>query len=199
MKILVTGFKPFLGHQINPSEKLAAQLAQFFLEVDSLILPVEFKNAFLILQKHLLENNYDYLVLLGQAAGRDKVCLERFAMNWVETSYQDEAGVAPIRGEIIAQAPLALKSTFPLDLVYAELKKQTDLCKISFSAGTYVCNELYYRALNEFDNLPTVFVHVPLLPEQKPVGEHLHSFMSFDDQLATLKLLVKEIIGANKN
>ena len=50
MKILVTGFKPFLGEQMNPSEILANELARKFSEVQALILPVEFKKSFDILK-----------------------------------------------------------------------------------------------------------------------------------------------------
>ena len=51
MKILVTGFKPFLGEKINPSEMLAVELAKNFSEITSLLLPVEFGKSFEILKK----------------------------------------------------------------------------------------------------------------------------------------------------
>jgi len=57
--------------------------------------------------------------------------------------------------------------------------------EISFSAGAYVCNDIYFRVLNEIKNIPAVFIHVPLLPEQLK-KQDVRSALSFDLQLETL-------------
>lgn len=193
MKILVTGFKPFLNEKINPSELLSVEMSQKFSDVTSLILPVEFGNSFAMLNSHLALNNYDYVIMLGQAAGRDKVTLEKIALNWIQAEYQDESGVLPGPGVIIKDKPLALMSGFPIDEVYAELKKQNLPIEISFSAGTFVCNDLYFRVLEKFTDLKSVFVHVPLVKEQ--IGEsHLRPFLSLDEQQNILSQMIQWIL-----
>jgi pyroglutamyl-peptidase len=95
MKILVTGFMPFLGEKINPSEMLANELAQNFPEVTSLILPVEFKKSFEVLKSHLKNTTYDYIVSLGEASRRSKIRLEKIDLNWIQSEHKDESGNQP--------------------------------------------------------------------------------------------------------
>lgn len=166
MKILVTGFKPFLGHSINPSEQLSCDLAKKFTEVTSLILPVEFGTAAEVLASHLQSHMYDYILLVGQASGRARVSLERIGLNWIESNNQDEAGYQPVTGPIVSGAPLALMTSFPISELCEALQKQNLPVHISFSAGTYVCNDIYFRALHRFPQQKLVFIHVPLLPDQ---------------------------------
>lgn len=163
MKILVTGFEPFFGAEINPSKILSQRMSQNFSEVESLILPVEFDKSSEFLKKYIAEcGRCDYLVMLGQAAGRSKISLEKIGLNWVQSNHKDESGVLPQTGIILEDEPLALMSIFPIDEVYSELRKENLPVEISFSAGTFVCNDLYYRILNQFSDLKAVFIHVPL-------------------------------------
>ncbi len=166
LKILVTGFKPFLGDKMNPSQILAENLARSFSDVDVLILPVEFGNSTEILEDHVRKTQPDYLLMLGQAAGRHNICLEKVGLNWIQSLVADESGRTPPPGKIFAQGDLALMSQFPIDKAFLELKTKGHAIEISFSAGTYVCNELYYNALLSFKTLKSVFIHLPLLPEQ---------------------------------
>lgn len=167
MKILVTGFKPFLGEKLNPSEVLANYLSQSHSSVESLILPVEFTRAFAVLSEHLeKEKNYDILIMIGQAAGRSEVCLEKIALNWIQTQHPDEAGKIPPDAEIISSQALALMTRFPVDRICKLLNEKKLPVTVSFSAGTYVCNELYYRVLSALPNLESIFIHVPLVEEQ---------------------------------
>jgi pyroglutamyl-peptidase len=191
MKILVTGFKPFLGEKINPSEMLASELEQNFPEVTALVLPVEFGKSFEILKKHLQDHTYDYVIEIGQAAGRSKICFEKIGLNWVQTEHKDESGSQPQSGSIV-EGPLALMTTFPVDTVYQKLKAEQFPVEISFSAGAFVCNDLYFRTLNEFKNLKTVFVHVPLIEVQameskKPFLSYSESLLCFSELITILK------------
>lgn len=173
MKMLVSGFKPFLGQAINPSEILAVQLSEKFSEVQSVILPVEFENSFLILKGRIEKEKPDFLIMLGQASGRKKISLEKIALNWNQTMDSDEAGMRPQSGSIIENSELALMTSFPVDDTFQKLKAHSSFLEISFSAGTYVCNELYYRVLKNRDplQLKSVFIHLPLIPEQVPIND----------------------------
>jgi pyroglutamyl-peptidase len=105
--------------------------------------------------------------MLGQAAGRKNICLEKIALNWRQSTQPDEAGYIPETTFIENGRELATMTKFPVDVVAQQLKQQGHPIEISFSAGTYVCNDLYFKTLTEFPNVKSVFIHVPLLPEQQ--------------------------------
>ncbi|HEX7676419.1 MAG TPA: pyroglutamyl-peptidase I [Bdellovibrio sp.] len=167
-KLLVTGFKPFLKEPINPSEILALELGKRFSDIDVLVLPVSYERSFLDLQRHYLSYGpFDAVIMIGQAGGRNSVCLERVALNWSENSLQDEDGIKLPQKTLIDSAPASYISDFFPNDWKDELSK-IGATTVSFSAGTYVCNALYYRVIHSLtqNKIPALFVHVPYLPEQ---------------------------------
>lgn len=201
MKILISGFKPFLGQKINPSQKIALDLQDRFADVVSLILPVEYKQSFWLLEREIQNVEPDFVIMIGQAAGRTNVCFEKVGLNWVQSRHADEAGVKPAFGAIEANEPLALMTPFPVDEHYEKLKAKNLPVEISFSAGAYVCNDLYFRILNEFKNLKAVFIHVPLVPEQldaansNPLDLKQPASLDYATQLKVLTELVHSVRG----
>ena len=115
MAVLITGFLPFLGEKLNPSE-LLLKSSEGLSGVKTLRLPVSYKDAVRVLLAHLATNSYDVVVMLGQAGGRSKISLERIAVNWQESAYADEQGFHPAAGSKIDEAhPNAYFSTLPLE------------------------------------------------------------------------------------
>jgi pyroglutamyl-peptidase len=188
MKILLTGFKAFLGEKLNPSEILC----QSFSEARSLVLPVEFSKAYIVLKDHLLQNNYDYVIMLGQAAGRHCISMEKIALNWVQTQNKDESGYKPPTGKIKETEPLALMTKFPIDDVYSKVKKKHTNIEISFSAGTYVCNELYFQVCSDFRDLKSIFIHVPLIKEQVS-SDNMRPYLELSEQKEILSEILKSL------
>lgn len=169
MKILVSGFKPFLGEKINPSELLVEgfqEKSQINHNIHTIVLPVEFEKAFVLLQEQIEKVNPDIILMLGQAGGRKKISLEKIALNWNQARAADESGFCPAVGEIYKLAPLALMTSFPVDSLCEFLQSQKLPVSLSFSAGAFVCNNLYYKVLHHYPKLKTVFIHVPFMPEQ---------------------------------
>ncbi len=164
MKILVTGFKPFLGESVNPSELILNEIKHP--NIQTLILPVEFKSAFEILNTEIKNTNPDYVIMLGQASGRKNISFEKIGLNWIQSNHPDESGYVPAVGAIQNDQALALMTTFPVDQVCEKLKLKNQPVEISFSAGAYVCNNLYFKVLSSYPDFKSVFIHVPLLPEQ---------------------------------
>lgn len=154
---------------MNPSELLLKSL-HGMPQVDTLLLPVSFNEAFERLQQHLQRQSpYDALLLLGQAGGRSKISLERIAINWRESKSADNSGLAADPGHLIqTQGENAYFSTLPLEEMKQALEALQIPVEISFSAGAYVCNDLFYRAAAHFAKSSTScgFIHVPYLPEQ---------------------------------
>ena len=150
MKILISGFKPFLGESLNPSERLVQEIQKKYSTISTIVLPVEFQAAFNHLKKKILEISPDVIIMLGQAAGRKNISLEKIALNWRQSSQPDEVGYVPEATYIKNGCELATMTNFPIDIVAEQLKQQGHPIEISFSAGTYVCNDLYFKALTEF-------------------------------------------------
>jgi pyroglutamyl-peptidase len=190
MKILISGFKPFLGESLNPSERLAQEIQKKYSTISTIVLPVEFQAAFNHLKKKILEISPDVIIMLGQAAGRKNISLEKIALNWRESSQPDEAGYIPETTFIEVGRELALMTNFPIDIVAEQLKQQGHPIEISFSAGTYVCNDLYFKALTEFSNKKSIFIHVPLLPEQQKENDD-RPVMNFDQMLKTIESVLE--------
>lgn len=167
--ILVTGFVPFLTHPLNPTELLILDLQKsgaFQGEVDTMILPVSFEEAFAKIkiqtENHLKKNgeNYSALLMLGLASGRSKISIERVGLNWCESEHPDNKGFRPVRGPIDATKPPALFTTLRPEEFVEDLRKQEIPVEVSLSAGGYVCNHLYFKTLSEL-KIPALFVHVP--------------------------------------
>lgn len=177
-KILVTGFRPFLGADTNPSELLSLELSKNLTGVDSLILPVEFGRAFEVFSLHLQNRSYEHVLMLGLASGRKKIGFEKIGLNWVQTEHRDEGGTLPESGPIESDLPLALMSPVAIEKYYAALRAESYEVEISFSAGTFVCNDLYFRVLSKFPKLKAVFIHVPStqeleMPQQQKIIQRI--------------------------
>jgi pyroglutamyl-peptidase len=160
-KILISGFSSFDGDAINPSEFLIQFLNQksfSSIELCTVVLPVTFKDAYLELKNQIDVFNPDLILLCGVAKNRSKISLEKVAINWIDSRIPDNNGLL-INGEKINQAgPDGLFTQLNLNQLIAKLADKN--CEISYSAGTYVCNYIYYQTLLNH-KIPSVFVHVP--------------------------------------
>lgn len=199
MKLLLTGFEPFLGEKINPSQKLVEAISEdpeFQSWVSGLVLPVSFKKAPDLVMDAMTEGSFDAVLMLGQASGRDKISLERTAVNWVETTHADENGYRPPVGRIDSQAEQAFFSDWPLDKMKKKLEDKKIPVEISFTAGAFVCNYLYFRTSCELSLMKksSLFVHVPYLPEQV-VGKPGTASMDFSVMKAGLVEILRACLS----
>lgn len=197
-RLLLTSFEPFLGETVNPSEKLiqAIHTDPENSWIDTLVLPVSFKRAPEVVFQSLNLKNYDFILMLGQAGGRAQISLERAALNWVETDHPDQSGYTPKTGLIDSTAEKAFFSTWPLHKLKKELELKKIPVEISFSAGAFVCNYLYYKITAELSLMkkPCLFVHVPYLPEQASSKKEMPSM-----EFSVMKAGLMEILNYLKN
>lgn len=178
MKILVTGFEPFNGGTINPSEQIVHRLAApEGATLIKKILPVEFKKATEQLQEIFEEHKPDVVLSIGQAGGRQEISVERVAINvdCVKSSngsklLPDNAGFIPVDEPIEAEGAAAYFSTLPIWKIVESIQKKGLLAGISNTAGTYVCNHVMYVSLHQtavnYPHMKVGFIHVPFLVEQ---------------------------------
>lgn len=166
--ILLTGFEPFDGETENPSGLLVRALAEEHRTgLVTAVLPVAFDRAALALRALIETHRPDRVVLLGQAGGRNRVTAEMVAVNFRDARIPDNDGMKPYREKILKSAPDAYLSTAPVYALVDRMRADGIPAAVSMTAGTYVCNELYFSALHWMaGHGETVFVHLPYLPAQ---------------------------------
>jgi pyroglutamyl-peptidase len=167
LRVLVTGFEPFDGSAVNPSQQLVEALND---DVAKAILPVSYARAAEELRRAVREAEPDVVICFGQADGRTGISIERFAHNLDEATTTDN-DAAPGSGTAVDPAgPLAYASTLPVDRIVAALRAEGIPAAPSRDAGGFLCNHVFYvlMRLLEQERPQAIggFVHVPLLPEQ---------------------------------
>lgn len=175
--ILVTGFEPFGGDVLNPSALVAKALHGHRIEgrpVVGLELPCAFGRSIEVLREALDAHRPSLVLALGQAAGRTGFSLERVAINLDDARIPDNAGAQPIDEPVVARAPAARFATLPIKTMVAALREAGHPAEVSNSAGTFVCNHVFYglqHALRMRRSVRSGFMHLPLLPEQARGGQ----------------------------
>ena len=166
-KILITCFEPFGGESFNASmavaEAMPVKLAGA--DVEKVTLPVEFGRAAVIAREKAKETGASLVICFGEARSRKAVTPELLAINLAHASIPDNAGNLP-HDEIISEnGETAYFTDFPARNLAEAIKKQGVASLLSYSAGAYVCNDLYYRLLYSFNGSGTrvLFIHVPRL------------------------------------
>lgn len=207
MKLLVTGFEPFNGAAVNPSEQIVYQLtAPEGVTLIKEILPVEFKQSSIRLQELFQTYEPDVVLSIGQAGGRAEITIERIAINidCVKSSngsktLADNAGDLPIDEPIEVQGAPAYFSNLPIWQLVEAIQKHGILAAISNTAGTYVCNHVMYESLyhasTKYPQMKAGFVHVPFLPEQiahREDQERLSS-MPLEQMIIALQAVLEEL------
>lgn len=194
MRVLLTGFEPFGGYIENSSWAVVMQVVSQGIEGVELCtkqLPVSFKRSAEELRIAVKNFSPDVIVMLGQSAASDKVRLERIAINMMDAKNPDNDGVLPDEELISPNGRTALFTQLPIKKLCASIAAQGVPVVVSNSCGLYVCNRLYYEALNLCEHAPqmkAVFIHLPLYKGQvdAPEGAGI--------ELHEMVLAVKEVI-----
>ena len=172
MKALVTGFEPFGGDRINPSfealRRLPARLGG--LEIATRVLPVIYGEALPALRRAIVESAPDIVLGVGLAGGRSELSLERVAINIDDARIPDNAGNQPIDRPVVAGGPSAYFTTLPIKAAAAALREAGSPAAVSNSAGTFLCNHVFFGLMHEAacrgGCFRGGFLHVPYLPSQ---------------------------------
>jgi len=86
----------------------------------------------------------------------------------------DNAGRQPVDSPVIRSGPAAYWSRLPIKAITAGLQAREIPAAVSQSAGTFVCNHVFYTLMHALRWQRAVrggFIHVPQLPEQAKPGE----------------------------
>jgi pyroglutamyl-peptidase len=173
--VLVTGFDPFGGEALNPSWLAAQALHGRQVAGHSIVaaqLPTMFDRALEVLASLLEQHRPVLAVCTGQAGGRAALSLERVAINVNDARIADNAQAQPVDTPVVAAGPAAYFSNLPIKAMLAALEREGIRCEVSQTAGTFVCNHVFYGLMHtlatrpEFAGLRGGLIHVPWLPQQ---------------------------------
>ena len=175
--ILVTGFEPFGGETVNASWE-AAQKLEGWRHGDAVaaarLLPCAYDASVKKLVDAIETLRPDALLMTGQAARRGVVCVERFAHNLDDATAPDNDAVLRRGLRISRGAPDWLEASSSVRTIARAMNEAGISARVSRNAGAFVCNHLYFGALQYLSEkrspIPAVFVHLPVTPEQAPPG-----------------------------
>lgn len=172
-KVLLTAFEPFGGETINSSLQAARHIKQMSFRGGSVHveeLPVNRHRAIERALEALRANSPDVVIMLGEAGGRFRINPERIAINIDDFRIPDNAGNKPLDEPIVESGPAAYFSTLPIRAITERLIEARIPSVISNTAGTYLCNRLFYCVMHAIatEDLATKagFIHLPYLHEQ---------------------------------
>lgn len=172
--ILLTGFEPFDGEALNPSWLAVQRLGGEEIvghRVHAACLPVAFVEAPRHLRRAIVRHRPDLVLCVGQAGGRAQMSLERVAINLIDARIADNTGKQPVDRPVITGGPAAYFATLPIKAMRSAAQGAGVPTEISHSAGTFVCNQVFYALMHELAQGTSPdrrggFVHIPYLPEQ---------------------------------
>ncbi|MBQ6929655.1 MAG: pyroglutamyl-peptidase I [Oscillospiraceae bacterium] len=179
MKILVTGFDPFDREKINPAYEAVKLLPDSICgaEIIKLEIPTVFARCAEAVEQAVERHNPDIVLCVGQAGGRSCISVEKVAINFAEARIPDNEGNQPLDKAIVPDGPAAYFSTLPVKAMVENVRSHGIPANLSYSAGTFVCNDVMYRLLHlaatKYHHIKGGFIHVPYTLEQavsKPDG-----------------------------
>lgn len=171
--VLLTGFEPFDGEKVNPSWLAVRRLHGRTIRGHRIVarrLPTTFGRSLEVLRRDLKRLQPRLVICVGQAGGRAEIMPERLAINLQDARVPDNAGRMPRELPVVRGGPAAHWSTLPVRSIVRALKRRGIPAAVSLSAGTFVCNHVFYALLHELaaqgNGVRGGFIHVPFLPAQ---------------------------------
>jgi len=192
--VLVTGFDPFGGDAINPSWMAAQALHGRQVAGHRIVavqLPTVFGRALDVLRERLEQHRPVLVLGTGQAGGRAALSLERVAINVNDARIADNALAQPVDTPVVEGGPAAYFSSLPIKAMLLALQREGIRAEVSQTAGTFVCNHVFYGLMHELATRPALrhtrggFVHVPWLPPQGQPS------MGLDDMVQGLRVAIR--------
>lgn len=171
-KVLITGFEPFGGEEINPAYEAVKLLPDEIAgaQIIKLEIPTVFQKGVDAVYNAIQKYQPDYVLCIGQAGGRSQLTPEWVGINFRNARIADNEGNQPVQTPVIEGGPAAYFTMLPVFCMVEKMKENGIPASVSYSAGTYVCNDVMYSLLHychtEFKNTKGGFMHVPYSTEQ---------------------------------
>jgi len=197
--VLLTGFEPFGGSYVNPSNEACRRLEGetfngYMVAVETI--PLRYDEVKPRLLEAIEKHGPSAIICTGQS-GAATINLERVAINVADARIPYNCGAQPKDKPIVDCGPVAYMTKLPLRRLLEALKVAGIPATISNSAGTFGCNHVFYELMRYLDeagsDIPAGFIHVPPLPEQ--VVDKGTASMSVETTAQALRVVVEELTG----
>ncbi len=197
--VLLTGFEPFNRELVNPAWEAVRSLEGWAGEgfrVEVMQLPCVFGEANCVIGEALARHRPDVVIAVGQAGGRVDLSVERVAINVDDAPIPDNAQRQLIDEAVVAGGPAAYFSTLPIKAIVAALKEQGLPASVSQTAGTFVCNHVFYGLMHAtaLSQVKAGFIHIPYLPQQATAHPGVAS-MALAEVVRGLKIAVEVAVA----
>lgn len=191
--VLLTGFEPFAGDASNPSGDAVLLVKEQWEGSEGLVvdvLPVTFEGAAARIRHLIAEHRPDVVIATGLAGNRDAIGVERIAVNLTDARIPDNDGVQPVDAPSVAGAQPAIFATLPVKAIVRDILAEGIPAEVSHSAGTFVCNHVFFAALDEIGPTGTRvgFIHVPWDAENAPMDA---AYLTLDEIADALRIAVR--------
>ncbi|MDY5858384.1 MAG: hypothetical protein SPK09_04050 [Porphyromonas sp.] len=197
MKILITAFdlygKSPYGSALTLGKALSERLG-YPLE----IIPVSYKRADETIRELVERYQPELLLMLGQAGADRELRIEHIAINMRDVNLPDIDGYTACKEVIDDSLPMALFAQGDIAAMRDAVRAVGLRAKRSNSAGLFVCNSTFFRALaleREYPQMQTIFVHLPKLPEQQEYFPD-HFVMPLEDMILGVETIINYHIAA---
>lgn len=200
MKILVTGFDPFDKETVNPAFEAVKNLPDKIKDADiiKVQIPTSFKRSETAILEAIERYSPDVVLSIGQAGGRNEITVEKVAINLLDARIPDNDNYQPLDICIKEDGATAYFTNLNVKGIVNHLQQNKIPAKISYTAGTFVCNSVMYYNLylvdKKYNNIKTGFIHVPYLPEQVVLKNPIPSSMALDMISKGIELAIEAII-----
>ena len=188
--VLISGFEPFGDMSVNPAWEVINILEGDTVPqggvIKTVTVPVVHRKSIEVVTTAISHYQPQIVLMLGLAPGRLGIMPERVAINVDDFRLADNEGNEIIDQPAVEDGPVAYFSTLPIKGMVAAMRDAGIPASVSNSAGTFVCNHLFYGIMHALrdSSILAGFIHIPLLPEQALQG---------DEPCMSLEQLVKGI------
>ena len=187
-RVLLTAFEPYDRWSENASWLALADLTNWYegpVKITTRRYPLQLSEMSERLRKDLQED-YDYAVHIGQAAGSPLIQLQAIGLN-----------IGSDGSPVVADAPEAYRSPLPLSRYASVLNGAGIPAAVSYHAGTSACNAAMYLSQHYAASFGMrtkgFFVTLPLAPAQvAKAGQELAS-MSTPMCAAAIAMLIAQM------
>jgi len=180
MTILVTGFSSFPGVPVNPCETVLKWVDESFdtNHVRTKLLPVSFAQSVVDVTAAITKLCPTFLVHFGVSRRAKGIRIEKVAYNARNAQIPDIDQQwyhgTPIVRELVYE--MAIHTKVPVQNLIAAAQSATTPSDKTLSItdsndpGRYVCNNLYWNSLYKHPEIPSIFVHIPMIDSSNAVS-----------------------------
>jgi pyroglutamyl-peptidase len=196
MLALLFGFGPFSKYSENPSQIILERLNGKKIngiEIRSIILPVTYSRVKRIIKEEITRYKPDLVLGIGLAAGRNKITLEKIAINYEFSKIPDNLGKKGKGKKIDPKGPDGIFTNIDIENLVKILNSNNIPADISLSAGSYICNLAMYFILQNTlkSGIKGGFVHIPCHRELVAKVQDINCpFMELDSMQKAIEIII---------